>query len=149
MQNGFLKVENEKIIIQHETRLEKKAFKEREDRYLDDILDLEEKLSSHDRIVYKMSQSIQTIHMLGKKPNKVYDPFLKAGNKLVIHSTDSEDAEESQNKIRHKMVQIDYEKLNALYETFVPQQELSVEQTYFSIPSTSDNGSKSKDVPSE
>ncbi|GKC66990.1 retrovirus-related pol polyprotein from transposon TNT 1-94 [Tanacetum coccineum] len=118
--------------------------------------------------------------MLGKKLNKVYDPFLKAGlgytnperrkkaiaaqpkmydgdlihsNKLVIHSTDSEetleDAEESRNKMRHKMVQIDYEKLNALYETFVPQQELSAEQTYFSIPSTSDNGSKSKDVPSE
>ncbi|GJV81913.1 putative ribonuclease H-like domain-containing protein [Tanacetum coccineum] len=32
-----------------------KAFKEREDRYLDDILDLEEKLSSHDQIVYKMA----------------------------------------------------------------------------------------------
>ncbi|GJT34334.1 hypothetical protein Tco_0924753 [Tanacetum coccineum] len=98
--------------------------------------------------------------MLGKKPNKVYDPFLKAGlgytnpvrlkkaiavqpkmydgdlihnNKLVIHSTNSEetfeDAKESQNKMRHKMVQIDYEKLNALYRTFVPQQELSAEQT--------------------
>ncbi|GJR78281.1 putative ribonuclease H-like domain-containing protein [Tanacetum coccineum] len=143
-------------------RLEKKAFKEREDRYLDDILDLEKKLSSHDRIVYKMGQSIQMIHMLGKKPNKVYDPFLKAGlgytnpvrlkkpiaaqpkmydgdlnhnNKLVIHTTDSEetleDADDSRNKMRHKMVQIDYHKLNALYETFVPQQELSAEQTYF------------------
>ncbi|GJZ18381.1 retrovirus-related pol polyprotein from transposon TNT 1-94 [Tanacetum coccineum] len=115
-----------------------------------------ENVPSYDAKV--VSQSIQTIHMLGKKPNKVYDPFLKAGlgytnperlkkaiaaqpkmydgdlihsNKLVIHSTDSEDAEESQNKMRHKMVQIDYEKLNALYETFVPQQELSVEQTYF------------------
>ncbi|GKG56988.1 hypothetical protein Tco_0582339, partial [Tanacetum coccineum] len=65
-------------------------------------------------------------------------------NKLVIHSTDSEetleDVEESRNKMRHKMVQIDYEKLNALYETFVSQQELSSDQTYFSIPSTSDNG---------
>ncbi|GKA12346.1 retrovirus-related pol polyprotein from transposon TNT 1-94 [Tanacetum coccineum] len=118
IQNDFFKVENEKIIIQHETQLEKKAFKEREDRYLDDILDLEEKLSSHDRIVYKIGQSIQTIHMLGKKPNKVYDPFLKAGlgytnpvrlkkaiaaqpkmydgdllhnNKLGIHTTDSEE----------------------------------------------------------
>ncbi|GKA52110.1 hypothetical protein Tco_0745306 [Tanacetum coccineum] len=38
----------------------------------------EKKLSSHDPIVYKMGQSIQTIHMLGKKPNKVYGPFLKA-----------------------------------------------------------------------
>ncbi|GJW52087.1 integrase, catalytic region, zinc finger, CCHC-type containing protein, partial [Tanacetum coccineum] len=180
IQNDFFKVENEKIIIQHETRLEKKAFKEREDRYLDDILDLEEKLSSHDRIIYKMGQSIQTIHMLRKKPNKVYDPFLKAGlgyknhvrlkkaiaaqpkmydcdlshnNKLGIHTTDSEetleDAEESRNKMRHKMVQIDYEKLNVLYETFVPQQELSAEQTYFSISSTSDNSSTSKDVLSE
>ncbi|GJU58995.1 hypothetical protein Tco_1236761 [Tanacetum coccineum] len=180
IQNDFLKVKNEKIIIQHETQLEKKAFKEREDRYLDDILDLEEKLSSHDRIVYKMGQSIQTIHMLGKKPNKVYDPFLKAGlgytnpvrlkkaiaaqpkmydgdlihnNKLVIHTTDSEetleDVDKSRNKMRHKMVQIDYEKLNALYETFVSQQELFVKQTYFSIPSTSDNDSTSKDVPSE
>ncbi|GJR84164.1 retrovirus-related pol polyprotein from transposon TNT 1-94, partial [Tanacetum coccineum] len=61
------------------SQLEKKAFKEQEDRYLDDILDLEEKLSSHDRIIYKIGQSIQTIHVLGKKPNKVYDPFLKAG----------------------------------------------------------------------
>ncbi|GJZ24050.1 putative ribonuclease H-like domain-containing protein [Tanacetum coccineum] len=118
--------------------------------------------------------------MLGKKPNKVYDPFLKAGlgyanfvrlkkvvaaqpkmydgdlihnNKLVIHTTDSEetlvDAEESRNKMRHKIIQIDYEKLNALYETFVPQQELSAEQTYFSILSTFENGSTSKDVPSE
>ncbi|GJW56143.1 retrovirus-related pol polyprotein from transposon TNT 1-94 [Tanacetum coccineum] len=49
----------------------------------------------------------------------------------------------------HKIVQIVYEKLNALYETFVPQQELSAEQIYFLIPSTSDTGSKSKDVPSE
>ncbi|GKD40445.1 retrovirus-related pol polyprotein from transposon TNT 1-94 [Tanacetum coccineum] len=159
---------------------ENKAFKEREERYLDDILYLEEKLSSHDRIVYKIGQSIQTIHMLGKKLNKVYDPFLKAGlgytnfvclkkaiatqpkmydgdlihnNKLVIHTIDSEetleDAEESRNKMRHNMVQIDYEKLNALNETFVPQQELYAEQTYFSIPYTSDNGSTSKDVLSE
>ncbi|GJS79837.1 hypothetical protein Tco_0729718 [Tanacetum coccineum] len=68
-----------RLIIQHETQLAKKAFKDKDDRYLDDICDLEEKLSSHDRIVYKMGQSIQTIHMLGKQPNKVYDHFLKAG----------------------------------------------------------------------
>ncbi|GJR29338.1 hypothetical protein Tco_1105570 [Tanacetum coccineum] len=47
--------------------------------YLEDIVNLEEKLSSQDRIVYKMGQSIQIIHMLGKTPNKVYDPFLKVG----------------------------------------------------------------------
>ncbi|GKE34544.1 hypothetical protein Tco_1453866 [Tanacetum coccineum] len=98
--------------------------------------------------------------MLGKQPNKVYDPFLKAGlgyknperlkkaiaaqpkmyhgemlhsTNLKIDSPDSEetleDAEESQLKMRNKMVQLNYEKLNALYETFVPQQEPSAEQT--------------------
>ncbi|GJZ18403.1 integrase, catalytic region, zinc finger, CCHC-type containing protein [Tanacetum coccineum] len=115
--------------------------------------------------------------MLGNKPNKVYDTFLKAGlgyknperlkkaiaaqqkmydgemlhcAKLKIDSPDSEetleDAEESRLKMRNKMVQINYGKLNALYETFVPQQEFSVEQTYFSIPFTSNNGSESKEV---
>ncbi|GKC42131.1 hypothetical protein Tco_1059853 [Tanacetum coccineum] len=118
--------------------------------------------------------------MLGKKPNKVYDPFLKFGlgyknpeclkkaiatqpkiydgerlhsAKLTIDSTDSEetleDAEESRLKMRNKMIQINYGKLNALYETFVSQQEFSVEQTYFSIPSTSNNGSESKEVTSD
>nr|GEW51442.1 hypothetical protein [Tanacetum cinerariifolium] len=114
------------------SQLEKKAFKERKDRYLNDILDLEEKLSSHDRIVYKMGQSTQTIHMLGKKPNKVYDPFLKAGlgytnperlkkaiaaqpkmydgdllhsNKLVIHSPDSEETLEDAEESQNKMRQ--------------------------------------------
>ncbi|GKA03937.1 retrovirus-related pol polyprotein from transposon TNT 1-94 [Tanacetum coccineum] len=116
------------------------------------IVDLEEKLSSHDRIVYKMGQSLQTIHMLGKKPNKVYDPFLKAGlgyqnperlkkaiaaqpkmydgdmlhsDKLIIDSPDSEETLED------------------------ADEKFSAEQTYFSIPSTSNNSSESKDVPSE
>ncbi|GJS30191.1 retrovirus-related pol polyprotein from transposon TNT 1-94 [Tanacetum coccineum] len=102
--------------------------------------------------VKAVSQSIQTIHMLGKKPNKVYDPFLKDGlgytnpvrlkkaiaaqpkmydgdlihnNKLVIHTTDSEETLKD------------------------AEEKLSAEQTYFSIPSTSDNGSTSKDVPSK
>ncbi|GKA98234.1 putative ribonuclease H-like domain-containing protein [Tanacetum coccineum] len=102
--------------------------------------------------------------MLGKKPNKVYDPFLKArlgytnperlkkaiaaqpkmydgdlihNNKLEIHTTDSEetlkDAEESQHKMRHKMVQIDYEKLNALYKTDVIPMSRSLYKTLSEI----------------
>ncbi|GKG13701.1 hypothetical protein Tco_0350661 [Tanacetum coccineum] len=110
--------------------------------------------------------------MLGKEPNKVYDPFIKVGlgyknpkrlkkaiaahqkmfdgellhsAKVNIDSPDSEetleDAEQSRLNMRNKLVQINYAKLNALYETFVPQQESLVEQTYFSIPSTSNNSS--------
>ncbi|GJS94750.1 hypothetical protein Tco_0801718 [Tanacetum coccineum] len=117
-------------------------------RYLDDILDLEEKLSSHDRIVYKMGQSIQTIHMLGKKPNKVYDPFLKAGLGYTNHVRLKKAIAAQPKMYDGDLIHSD-KLLNALYETFVPQQELSAEQTYFLIASTSDNGSKSKDVPSE
>ncbi|GJW73415.1 retrovirus-related pol polyprotein from transposon TNT 1-94 [Tanacetum coccineum] len=174
IQGDFFKLENEKVTIQHETALAKKAFKERENKYLEDIVDLEEKISSHDRIVYKMRQSIQTIRMLGRKPNKVYDPFLKAGlgyqnpkrlkkaivaqpkmydgerihsTKLIIDSPDFEEtlkgAEESRLKMKDKIIQLDYEKLNALYDTFVPQQEIPIEHTYFSTPSTSNVSSKS------
>ncbi|GJR43647.1 hypothetical protein Tco_1311750 [Tanacetum coccineum] len=60
-----------------------------------------------------------------------------------------EDAEESQLKMRNKSVQLNYGKLNALYETFVPQQETSAEQTYFSIPSTSNIYSEKKEVTSD
>ncbi|GJW18540.1 hypothetical protein Tco_0025976 [Tanacetum coccineum] len=127
-----------------------------------------------------MGQSIQTIDMLGKTLNKLYDPFLKVGLgyknlerpkkaiaaqpkmydgeklhsvNLKIDSPDSEetleDAKESRLKMRNKMVQINYGKLNALYETFVPQQDFSMEQTYFSILSTFTNGSESKAVTSD
>ncbi|GJX86879.1 retrovirus-related pol polyprotein from transposon TNT 1-94 [Tanacetum coccineum] len=47
------------------------------------------------------------------------------------------------------MVQLNYGKLNALYETFVPQQEPSAEQTYFSIPSTYNICSETKEVTSD
>ncbi|GJS32691.1 gag-pol polyprotein [Tanacetum coccineum] len=121
-----------------------------------------------------MSHSLQTIHMLGKKPNKLYDPHLKTGlgyenpkhlkkaieaqpkmyngeklesTKLKVDLPDYEetleDAEKSRLKMKDKMIQLDYVKLNALYESFVSQTEILVEQTYFSSPSTSNVFSES------
>ncbi|GJR68367.1 hypothetical protein Tco_0014432 [Tanacetum coccineum] len=84
---------------------------------------------------------------------KMYDGEKLHSVNLKIHSPNLEetleDAEESRLKMRNKMVQINYGKLNVLYETFVPQQDFSMEQTYFSIPSTSTNGSESKAVTSD
>ncbi|GJU52521.1 retrovirus-related pol polyprotein from transposon TNT 1-94, partial [Tanacetum coccineum] len=75
----MLETQDETLKIKHETDLYKKAFKEIEHKYLEDIVSLEEKIRSRDRIVYEMSHSPQTIHMLGKKPNEVYDQHMKTG----------------------------------------------------------------------
>ncbi|GKE97600.1 hypothetical protein Tco_0020951, partial [Tanacetum coccineum] len=48
-----------------------------------------------------------------------------------------EDAERSRLKIKDKMIQLDYAKLNKLYESFVPQKENFDDQTYLSPPSIS------------
>ncbi|GKB73070.1 retrovirus-related pol polyprotein from transposon TNT 1-94, partial [Tanacetum coccineum] len=84
---------------------------------------------------------------------KMYDGDMLHSEKLIINSTNSEetleDAEESRNKMKNKMIQANYDKINALYETFVSQQEISAEQTYFSIPSISNHSFESKYVPPE
>ncbi|GJY16241.1 hypothetical protein Tco_0386663 [Tanacetum coccineum] len=58
---------------------------------------------------------------------KMYHGEMLQSTKLKIDSPNSEetleDAEESRLKMRNKMVQLDYGKLNALYETFVPKKE--------------------------
>ncbi|GJV94370.1 retrovirus-related pol polyprotein from transposon TNT 1-94 [Tanacetum coccineum] len=54
-----------------------------------------------------------------------------------------EDAEKSRLKMKYKMIQLDYAKLNALYKSFVPQTEIPVEQTYFLSPFTSNVSSES------
>ncbi|GKD09991.1 hypothetical protein Tco_1189676 [Tanacetum coccineum] len=72
---------------------------------------------------------------------KMYHGEMLCSTKLKIDSPDYEetleDVEENRLKMRNKMVQLNYEKLNALYETFLPQKEPFVKQTYFSFPTTS------------
>ncbi|GJW34869.1 hypothetical protein Tco_0057789 [Tanacetum coccineum] len=81
---------------------------------------------------------------------KMYHGEMLYSTKLNINSPDSEetleDAEDNRLRMRNKMVQLDYVKLNALYETFVPQSEPSVKQTYFLIPSTPNECSESNEV---
>ncbi|GJS34522.1 retrovirus-related pol polyprotein from transposon TNT 1-94 [Tanacetum coccineum] len=149
-----LQTQDETLKIKHETDLYKKAFKERENKYLEDIVSLEEKLRSHDRIVYKMSHSLQTIHMLGKKPNKVYDPHLKTGlgyenlkrlKKAIEAQPKMYDGENlKSNKLKVDLP--DYE------ETLEDAKKIvSIEQTYFSSPFTSnvspESSSKKSDLP--
>ncbi|GJZ77813.1 hypothetical protein Tco_0642485 [Tanacetum coccineum] len=50
----------------------KKESKQKEDKYLDEIIDLQKKKKALDNVVYKMGQSTQTMHML-TKPQAFYD----------------------------------------------------------------------------
>ncbi|GJV25661.1 integrase, catalytic region, zinc finger, CCHC-type containing protein [Tanacetum coccineum] len=74
-----IELQKQKALLQRELETFKKDFKAREGKYLEDIVTLEEKLKSHDQIVYKISHSLQIIHMLGKKPKLFYDPHIKTG----------------------------------------------------------------------
>ncbi|GKD66271.1 hypothetical protein Tco_1308379, partial [Tanacetum coccineum] len=167
-QDEFFQLENETGRIRHETELSKKTFKEREKVILMSLWILEKNLVLMIELFTKWDNQFKQFICLGKKPNKVYDPFLKAGlgyqnpkrlkkaikaqpkmydgeilqsTKLITDSPDSEetleDAEESRLKMKDKMIQLDYEKLNALYEIFFPQTKIHIEQTYLSTPSTS------------
>ncbi|GJW13672.1 hypothetical protein Tco_0017805, partial [Tanacetum coccineum] len=51
-----------------------------EDKYLDDILNLEPKVKQMN-VVIKMSQSVQALFMLGPKPLSFYDAKLKHGRR--------------------------------------------------------------------
>ncbi|GJX15172.1 retrovirus-related pol polyprotein from transposon TNT 1-94 [Tanacetum coccineum] len=83
---------------------------------------------------------------------KMYHGEMLHSTNLKFDSLDSEktleDVEESRLKMRNKMVQLDNGKLNALYETFVPQQEPSSEQTKYSNPTTSNHSSETKETTS-
>ncbi|GKC17571.1 retrovirus-related pol polyprotein from transposon TNT 1-94 [Tanacetum coccineum] len=50
-----------------------------EDKYLDDVLNLEAKLKKNENVVMKMSNSVQALFMLGPKQSSVYDQKLKHG----------------------------------------------------------------------
>ncbi|GKB40929.1 hypothetical protein Tco_0885871 [Tanacetum coccineum] len=80
------------------------------------------------------------------QPKMYNGKYLKC-DKLSINLPDYEEtleeAEESQLKMKDKMIQVNYVKLNSLYDTFVPQKELSTEHKYLSAPSTSNVTTKS------
>ncbi|GJX99172.1 hypothetical protein Tco_0356191 [Tanacetum coccineum] len=181
---GTLDVVKQENIEKLKIKKRFKAFKVIENKYLDDIVTLEEKLKSHERVVFKMSHSLQTIHMLGTTPNLFYDPNKKAGlgctnlerlkkaieaqpkmyngknlkyHELKVNLPDfeetREDAEKSRLIMKDKMIPLDYLKLNKLYESFVPQKEVSAKRTYLSPSFTSNvspaSSSQNSNLPSK
>ncbi|GJT81612.1 retrovirus-related pol polyprotein from transposon TNT 1-94 [Tanacetum coccineum] len=111
----------------------KNESKEKENKYMENEIDLEKKIKELDNIICKVGQSAQTVHML-TKPQAFYDNTHKQA--LESRSKMSEKAKDPEviaKKISHKP--IDYEKLNSLTDDFEkcfsPQQELSAEQAFW------------------
>ncbi|GJU53976.1 hypothetical protein Tco_1227690 [Tanacetum coccineum] len=107
-----------------------------------------------------MSKSTETLR-IAKIP-KLYRAYELCNKNEQLHVFDSEetleDAEKSQLKMNEfqkdekvqelKIKPIDYRKLNKLYDDFVPQKELSAEQTYFSSSFISSKKVSSETKPS-
>ncbi|GKE63233.1 hypothetical protein Tco_1513600 [Tanacetum coccineum] len=130
-----------------------KFYKTHEDKEIDKVIALENKVKVLDDIVYKTGQSIQTMNMLNrnckasfakleflKKAQRAnprrYDIGCYNDNLALMLAPESDEtirlAKESLSKLSDLIRPFDYNQLNNLYDLFVPQHEKSPEQQYFS-----------------
>nr|GEX07437.1 reverse transcriptase domain-containing protein [Tanacetum cinerariifolium] len=130
-----------------------KLYKTREDKELDKVIALENKVKVLDNIVYKTGQSVQTINMLNSKCRtsfakleflkkaqranpRLYDIGCYNDNLALMLAPDYDEVirleKESRSKLSDLIRPFDYEKLNNLYDLFIPQREKSSTQRYFS-----------------
>nr|GFA06434.1 retrovirus-related Pol polyprotein from transposon TNT 1-94 [Tanacetum cinerariifolium] len=130
-----------------------KLYKTREDKELEKVIELENKVKVLDNIVYKTGQTVQTMNMLNDKCRtsfgkpeflkkaqrgnpRLYDIGCYNDNLALMLAPDSDELirleKESRSKLSDLIRPFDYDKLNNLYDLFVPQREKSSEQHYFS-----------------
>nr|GEZ00035.1 hypothetical protein [Tanacetum cinerariifolium] len=140
-------------ILSKQKEAQIKLYKTQEDKELDKVIELENKVKVLDNIVYKTGQSVQTMNMLNNKCRTSYakPEFIKKAqranplmydigcyndNLALMLAPDSDEVirleKESRSKLSDLIRPFDYDKLNNLYDLFVPQREKSSEQRYFS-----------------
>nr|GEZ54669.1 hypothetical protein [Tanacetum cinerariifolium] len=145
-----LSVHQETIsILSQQKEAQIKLYKTWEDKELDKFIELEQKVKVLDNIVYKTGQSVQTMNMLNNKCRtsfakpefhkkaqranpRLYDIGCYDDNLAVMLAPDSDEVirleKESRSKLSDLIRPFDYDKLNNLYDLFVPQCEKSSEQ---------------------
>nr|GEZ51217.1 integrase, catalytic region, zinc finger, CCHC-type, peptidase aspartic, catalytic [Tanacetum cinerariifolium] len=130
-----------------------KLYKTREDKDIEKVIDLENKVKVLDNIVYKTGQSVQTMNMLNNKCRtsfvkprylkkakqanpRLYDIGCYNDNLVLMLSKESDEVirleKESRSKLSDLVRPFDYANLNSLDDLFVPQREKSPEQRFFS-----------------
>nr|GEY61504.1 hypothetical protein [Tanacetum cinerariifolium] len=107
-----------------------KLYKTRKDKELGKVIALENKVKVLDNIVYKTDQSVQTMNMLNRncKTSFAKPELLKkaqrANPSLYDIAPESDEVirleKESQSKLSDLIKPFDYDKLNNLYDLFVP-----------------------------
>nr|GFA08355.1 hypothetical protein [Tanacetum cinerariifolium] len=131
------------ILSQHK-EAQIKLYKTREDKELDKVIALENKVKVLDNIVYKTGQSVQTMNMLTNKCRMSFakPEFLKKAQRVIpclydigcyndnlalMLAPESDEVihleKESRSKLSDLIRPFDYDKLNNLYDLFVPQRE--------------------------
>ncbi|GJX18595.1 hypothetical protein Tco_0221272 [Tanacetum coccineum] len=115
----------------------KMKSKAKEDKYLDEFIEFEKQKKALDNVIYKMGQSMQTMHML-TKPQASYDESHKTTlgyqNPLYLSQAQRKlPALYCENKVN--ILPIDYVALNKLSEHFVKhfvlQKQLFAEQAFW------------------
>ncbi|GJS13149.1 hypothetical protein Tco_0407621 [Tanacetum coccineum] len=90
--------------------------------------------------------------MLGKEPNKVHDPFLKAGlgykNPERLKKAIATQPKMYDGELLHSVI-LNMDSLDSEKTLEDAEKKSSIEQTYFSIPYTSSNGSELNEVTSD
>nr|GEV55815.1 hypothetical protein [Tanacetum cinerariifolium] len=140
-------------ILSKQKEAQIKLYKTREDKELDKVIELENKVKILDNIVYKTGQSVQTINMLNNKCRTsfakpkflkkvqranpcLYDIGCYNDNLALMLAPDTDEVirleKESRSKLSDLIRPFDYTTLNNLYDLFVPQRAKSSEQRYFS-----------------
>nr|GEZ99450.1 integrase, catalytic region, zinc finger, CCHC-type, peptidase aspartic, catalytic [Tanacetum cinerariifolium] len=129
-------------ILSQQKEAQIKLYKTREDKERDKVIELENKVKVLDSIVYKTGQLVQTINMLNNNCRTSFakPEFLKKAQRANPHLYDiapeSDEVnrleKESRSKLSDLIRPFNYDKLNNLYDLFVPQREKSSEQRYFS-----------------
>ncbi|GKA21458.1 hypothetical protein Tco_0701447 [Tanacetum coccineum] len=147
-----------------------KLYKTREDKELDKVIALENKVKVLNDIVYKTGQSVQTMNMLNRncktsfaKPEflkkaqrmnpRLYDIGCYNDNLALMLAPDSDEMirldKERRSKLSDLIRPFDYDQLNNLYDLFVPQREKLAEQHYFPKTSKMSHTSSNKEFSKE
>ncbi|GJV18831.1 hypothetical protein Tco_1367851 [Tanacetum coccineum] len=134
------KLVNETLTVELE-RYKEQVSKQKEDKYLDEVIDLQKKIKALDNVVYKMGQKVPALY-------DGYTIFKQHDALFILDTKETLDlAEESRLKMlakqndpslkdkKVKFTPVNYVALNKLFEHFVthfvPQKQLSAEQAFW------------------